>query len=221
MPSTRLDRTSWSKRRLIQFSTNPVNIRSAPDYPIAISVWYLPYGVQWQSIGRCCAFTAGHSSFIAQNLNEDVTFPIQWSRNVGGKVQLKRNVIFKKIALWWRAMPEMVLGLSRATKGVMYTAPIFYTNDYMAKYHTEAAFNWIPGNSPLLPANMLLSLSRSGVGIKSWSQWFVREWQGVFCGEIEELSLETFFFPEELDTLNLSTQNGRRKLIDGSLQREC
>ena len=167
--------------------------------------------------------------FAADNLGEDVTFSTRWSRHIGGKVPSKRDVLFKKVSPWWQSVPEIVFGLTRATKALalaelllMCTAPTVYTSDHWIQYLTEGPVIWIPGHHcRLLPTNVLLSLLRSEVGVKCWSQWFGGKWRGVLCGDIDELAINHCFFPEEVATLLLSVQNGEKKLIAGPLEREC
>ena len=56
--------------------------------------------------------------FAAHDLNEDVTFATRWARHVGGKVPSKRDVMFKKNRVVVNSAPDLVLGLTRATKAL-------------------------------------------------------------------------------------------------------
>ena len=218
-------------RRLVRFCTNPDKIiRAALDYPITMNGVLLSCMESNDSaLDEVAHLLMINRVFAADNLGEDVTFSTRWSRHIGGKVPSKRDVLFKKVSPWWRSVPEIGFGLTRATKALalvelllMCTAPTVYTSDHWIQYLTEGPVIWIPGHHcRLLPTNVLLSLLRSEVGVKCWSQWFGGKWRGVLCGDIDELAINHCFFPEEVATLLLSVQNGEKKLIAGPLEREC
>nr|CCA28155.1 AlNc14C1340G12899 [Albugo laibachii Nc14] len=97
-----------------------------------------------------------------------------------------------------------------------------YTNDHWIHFLTDESVIWIPGHHcRLLPTNVMLSLLRSEVGVKCRSQWFGGKWRGALCDDIDELSVNLGYFPEDDSTLHLTNQDGETKWISGPLQREC
>ena len=94
-----------------------------------------------------------------------------------------------------------VFGLTRATKALvmmelllMSTVLTLYTKDHWVQYLIDWPVILLPGlHCRLLPISVLLSLSRSEVGIKCRSQWFGGKWRGVLSSNIDDLSLKTYF----------------------------
>ena len=218
-------------RKLVQFCTNPDKIiRAALDHPITMNgVLLACMESNDKALDEVAHLLMINRVFATHNLGEDVTFATRWSRHVGGKVPSKRSVLFEKVMSWWTSVPDIVIGLTRATKALallellfMCTSPTFYTNDHCIQYLTDGPVIWIPGHHcRLLPTNVIISFFRSDVGIKCWSQWFGGRWRGLLHGDIAELSVNLSFFPEEHTTLHLSQQDGEMRLITGPLQREC
>ena len=218
-------------RKLIQFCTNPDKIiRAALDHPITMNVVLLAcMESNNKALDEVAHLLMINRVLATHNLGEDVTFATRWSRHVGGKVPSKRSVLFEKVMSWWTSVPDIVIGLTRATKALamlkllfMCTAPTFYTNDHWIQYLTDGPVIWIPGHHcRLLPTNVIISFFRSDVGIKCWSQWFGGRWRGLLHGDIAELSVNLSFFPEEHTTLHLSQQDGETRLISGPLQLTC
>ena len=105
---------------------------------------------------------------------------------------------------------------------LMCTAPTLYTNNHWIHFLPDESVIWIPGHHcRLLPTDVMLSLLRFKVGVKCCSQWFEGKWRAALCDDIDELSINLGYSPEEASTLHLAIPDGETKLMSVPLQREC
>lgn len=190
MPSSHLDRTSWSQRtqKSNMFegwsSSAQIRTKSSDHYERCAT---RVYEVEWWNFEWNGVSTDDHSRISSRDLNDYVTFSTRWSRHVGGKVPPKRDVMLEKIASWRKLVPDLVLGLPKAALSMMElilmcSDPAIKANDYWVQYFTDGAVIWIPVyHCRMLPTNVLLSLSRSALGTRYWMKWI--------GGKCEELSL--------------------------------